>query len=327
MNYSNNFTINSSDDDNDKDNDKDNIDDIKDIDTELAVLEEKEETYKEEADDEEETDKEEVDEIFEHSSSHFRQVDRPLPFNYDNHHEYYGEFDNSDITLINEINNFRPNIHNDSEVINNNDGDNDDDSEIVVSRPSDEIFEHLRTHFTEMGTPLSLNRDDMVHFRLPVNNNGNLHIFAQRINHEPPIYEEGMNDEDYARRLQEFYDRENDESNVEIIGRNMLNIINNLSSRLRDIEYEDLLNLGERLGNVSKGISSEELEKLINESYIINDNIEQESCPICQDDFEINKTYVIKLNCKHVYCKDCISTWLKTNKTCPICRKEQSISL
>jgi len=41
------------------------------------------------------------------------------------------------------------------------------------------------------------------------------------------------------------------------------------------------------------------------------------SCPICMEDKSDN----IKLSCQHIFCKDCIKTWLsKQSDTCPICR-------
>jgi hypothetical protein len=51
------------------------------------------------------------------------------------------------------------------------------------------------------------------------------------------------------------------------------------------------------------------------------DNLEKlelyTSCPICMEDNSDN----IKLNCQHIFCKDCIKTWLsEQSNTCPICR-------
>ena len=41
------------------------------------------------------------------------------------------------------------------------------------------------------------------------------------------------------------------------------------------------------------------------------------SCPICMED----KSNNIKLSCQHIFCNDCIKTWLsKRSDTCPICR-------
>ena len=44
-----------------------------------------------------------------------------------------------------------------------------------------------------------------------------------------------------------------------------------------------------------------------------------EECPICQENFVVHEV-VKKLPCDHLFHKDCISSWLKVNGTCPICR-------
>lgn len=50
----------------------------------------------------------------------------------------------------------------------------------------------------------------------------------------------------------------------------------------------------------------------------------QESCAICLDGYKIgDKTGL--LSCNHMYHKDCIYTWLKTSKTCPLCRAQNVI--
>ncbi|PIK56932.1 putative RING finger and transmembrane domain-containing protein 1 [Apostichopus japonicus] len=41
-----------------------------------------------------------------------------------------------------------------------------------------------------------------------------------------------------------------------------------------------------------------------------------DSCPICQDDY----TNPIQLNCKHVFCEDCVGLWFDRERTCPMCR-------
>ncbi|CAO3685338.1 unnamed protein product [Umbelopsis ramanniana] len=44
------------------------------------------------------------------------------------------------------------------------------------------------------------------------------------------------------------------------------------------------------------------------------------SCAICKEDYRIGER-ALKLPCFHVYHHDCIKPWLKSNKTCPICRR------
>ena len=46
----------------------------------------------------------------------------------------------------------------------------------------------------------------------------------------------------------------------------------------------------------------------------------ESTCPICIEDTSNN----IKLNCQHIFCNECIKTWLsKQSNACPICRKIQ----
>ena len=42
------------------------------------------------------------------------------------------------------------------------------------------------------------------------------------------------------------------------------------------------------------------------------------NCAICLGDLSWEKKYLS--NCRHVFHYDCISTWIKKNPTCPICR-------
>lgn len=44
-------------------------------------------------------------------------------------------------------------------------------------------------------------------------------------------------------------------------------------------------------------------------------------CPVCTEEFEINET-AKKLPCAHIFHSECIDPWLKSNCTCPVCRKE-----
>ncbi|KAL5015856.1 hypothetical protein ScPMuIL_005445 [Solemya velum] len=43
-----------------------------------------------------------------------------------------------------------------------------------------------------------------------------------------------------------------------------------------------------------------------------------ENCPICQDDYK----EPVMLNCKHIFCENCVSVWFDREKTCPMCRAQ-----
>jgi len=85
-----------------------------------------------------------------------------------------------------------------------------------------------------------------------------------------------------------------------------------------NMSYEELLALGERIGNVkSKGAT----KKLINS--IPSDVVEEtdtELCSICLDDFQAGQTSKT-LSCTHKYHSLCIDKWLANNKHCPICHE------
>jgi hypothetical protein len=51
-------------------------------------------------------------------------------------------------------------------------------------------------------------------------------------------------------------------------------------------------------------------------------NYDIDNCVICTLEFIENKTYIIELQCKHIYCKDCIIKWLKRKKECPLCKEK-----
>jgi hypothetical protein len=54
--------------------------------------------------------------------------------------------------------------------------------------------------------------------------------------------------------------------------------------------------------------------------YIIHENI-NDICPICIENFEYET--IVKLDCNHVYHKDCLEMWIinGNNDECPYCRK------
>ena len=69
-----------------------------------------------------------------------------------------------------------------------------------------------------------------------------------------------------------------------------------------------------------KGVSQEVLDSIdrIPKKLIKPDMF----CAICQVVYIEDKySLVLSLRCAHHFCIDCISTWLKENDTCPLCRQ------
>ncbi|KAM4678609.1 RING finger protein 44 isoform 2-T4 [Discoglossus pictus] len=89
--------------------------------------------------------------------------------------------------------------------------------------------------------------------------------------------------------------------------------------------YEALLNLAERLGEAKpRGLTKANIEQL--PSYRFNPEShqsEQTLCVVCFSDFESRQLLRV-LPCNHEFHAKCVDKWLKSNRTCPICRADAS---
>ncbi|XP_063953191.1 E3 ubiquitin-protein ligase arkadia-C-like isoform X2 [Lytechinus pictus] len=104
--------------------------------------------------------------------------------------------------------------------------------------------------------------------------------------------------------------------------------------------YEELVQLGEHLGQVNRGASrsiierntlphkykarhpkesdsSQETGEVEGAAKISDDDMEK--CTICLSFFE-DEEEVRRLPCMHLFHEECVDQWLVTNKRCPICR-------
>lgn len=78
----------------------------------------------------------------------------------------------------------------------------------------------------------------------------------------------------------------------------------------QDFTYEELLKLGEEIGNVNVGFNDDEIRG-IKETVLQT----SDTCSICLNLGEQGKV----LACGHFFHSECIDTWLKTKKSCPFC--------
>jgi len=83
--------------------------------------------------------------------------------------------------------------------------------------------------------------------------------------------------------------------------------------------YEQLLELEEKMGKVSRGLSKEEIKKIPKHKY--HKLGKDEQCSICFSDFA-NGEKLRKLSCTHQYHSGCIKQWLTNVKSCPVCKTE-----
>ncbi|KAI3818845.1 hypothetical protein L1987_12666 [Smallanthus sonchifolius] len=92
------------------------------------------------------------------------------------------------------------------------------------------------------------------------------------------------------------------------------------------MSYEELLELGDKIGYVSTGLREDEIRRCVrktkppmNKSSSRFPTEIQWKCTICQEEHEADDE-IGKLECGHFYHMYCIKQWLGQKKTCPICK-------
>ncbi|KAI4333615.1 hypothetical protein L6164_018399 [Bauhinia variegata] len=102
---------------------------------------------------------------------------------------------------------------------------------------------------------------------------------------------------------------------------------------IEDMSYEELLALGERIGNVSTGLSEEIITRHLKTNFFVtsakdinleeaaSEDQETDSCIICQDEYKDEEKIGI-LQCGHEYHESCLKKWLLVKNVCPICKSE-----
>ncbi|KAK6195431.1 hypothetical protein SNE40_000865 [Patella caerulea] len=86
--------------------------------------------------------------------------------------------------------------------------------------------------------------------------------------------------------------------------------------------YEELLELGERMGEVQIGMTKSQIQNLPHYKFSTSLLMEGDNpaCTICMDSL-LDGELVRVLKCKHVYHVKCIDPWLQKKAECPVCRE------
>lgn len=104
--------------------------------------------------------------------------------------------------------------------------------------------------------------------------------------------------------------------------RNVLDQHREMRMDIDNMSYEELLALGERIGQVNTGLSEDVLSKCVTETiYCSSDQCQDEgSCVICLEEYKNMDDVGTLKTCGHDYHVSCIKKWLSMKKLCPICK-------
>lgn len=91
-------------------------------------------------------------------------------------------------------------------------------------------------------------------------------------------------------------------------------------ANIDNMTYEELLELEEKIGNVSKGLNNVQIKKLPIDLYK-KGKYNNDKCIICQYEYKLREKVKL-LPCKHIFHPECIDEWLKNEKKCPFCKSE-----
>jgi hypothetical protein len=88
------------------------------------------------------------------------------------------------------------------------------------------------------------------------------------------------------------------------------------------MSYEELVALGERIGDVSTGVSEDVMPNcLVDKIYCsTHQKNQEEKCAICLEEYEGGEEIGEVKNCGHEFHGGCIKKWLLMKNVCPICK-------
>ena len=94
---------------------------------------------------------------------------------------------------------------------------------------------------------------------------------------------------------------------------------------LDELTYEELIALGEFIGEEKRGLPINEIPSCLHSSKFqtIENRSGIDRCVICQVEYDDGEE-LAALPCEHPYHSECIGEWLQIKRVCPICGTEVS---
>ena len=239
---------------------------------------------------------------------------------------------NTPIAANNDENNDENNDgNNDGNNEEDNDGNNDGNNEPIAENNDQNNIETPRNE-AELGQ-FRTNVENFINifnsinqrYREEIQRLENLNAQAEQeqiadqapIPEEPPLNGENMMSESETDEDMPDLIEDNNLDNEDVMINNFHynypnNLMGGVNLNFNLNNYEVLSRLDNN--NVRMGIDMNLVSK--------NIKLEEETiCAICQETFLKNDNMKI-LNCKHIFCEECLEEWLSENKKCPVCMIE-----
>ncbi|CAL1374311.1 unnamed protein product [Linum trigynum] len=103
--------------------------------------------------------------------------------------------------------------------------------------------------------------------------------------------------------------------------RNMYDQYGDMRLDVDNMSYEELLALGDSIGNVNTGLSENVVSNcLLEKKYSSSDINAEETCSICLEEYKKTSRIGKLKKCGHNYHIGCIKKWLSMKNSCPICK-------
>ncbi|CAD8132974.1 unnamed protein product [Paramecium pentaurelia] len=176
-----------------------------------------------------------------------------------------------------------------------------------------DLINELRQENYELKNTITELKDRIQELEQQLKEKQNLQIEEENqeiISVEKPLQE--MNEEEkslhFALMLQE-------QEEMEFQNR-LIQMQNNVD--LDEMSYEQLQELQDKMGFVSRGLMENQIQILLKQCTITNKTVD--CCTICLE--ESGNPVEIQLECGHVFHKECISEWLSREKHCPVCKRD-----
>lgn len=95
----------------------------------------------------------------------------------------------------------------------------------------------------------------------------------------------------------------------------------------RNLTYEEIIHLQDQMGNVSNGLTMEQIQNLPSHVYEgdsrdsdVEDGEKKQVCPVCLEHFKKGDTIRILPCLDRFHAGACVDKWLLLHRTCPVCR-------